>query len=291
MISIHFILNLVASKLISTLTTIAATMVTTSLVLVGTAQANCYTAAITAPSVTRQTIVVIDKTTLNDPVAVRDFSAHVNQAARLPGRLVILSFAGLTTGQFLAREYDVTLQAPITDDKTKANTPIIPFKQSQACISAAARSHRDAVAQTMIGLLKTHETKSLERSEIELSLKQVLGEFAQAGLHTDLFIYSDGLQHTLGQSFYKANAPRLIDPEKEFKLAQRLNPGANTAAPAQPVQVYWYGLLATDNPKRYADAKTIAALNRFWLMWLSHSGVPQQAIQIGLTLNNPVSKL
>jgi len=110
---------------------------------------------------------------------------------------------------------------------------------------------------------------------------------------TRLLIFSDGLQHGSGQSFYqphRANEPprpRRIDAHGELrKLAAGVSSPPATGQPA--ARLWWWGLLAAearDGPPRYADADLLARYENYW-----RAAVRQwqgELVAIGPTINNP----
>lgn len=257
------------------------------------AASSCYPADIAAPPVTQVTIGVIDRTTFRDATAVRDYRAAMLSAAAAPGqRVVLVSFAGIATGQTLARDYDATLEAPITDEDAVANARIGPFKKSQRCVSERISMHKTSFTTALDRLLNEPASSMLERSEIVYSLRQVVAEFGGA-MPVRLLVFSDGWQHSREMSFYAGGKPRNIVADTELKAVHKLGfatlPSAAVVPKAykahQIQKALWFGLMVAEDRKHYSDALQVAEMQKFWRSLLGQWGVND--VQIGTTLNNP----
>ncbi len=261
------------------------------------ADAPCYPADIPAPPLRAQTLILIDRTAWPDAVARRDFiDAAQTLVAQGGQRLVILSFAGLATGEALAREVDLRIDAPLTDAETINNSRIGPYKRSQACVAQRQQQALTRSRQTLERLLVAPDP-GLTRSEIAWALARTLHDFAGSGLPTRLLVYSDGLQHGSGQSFYQparaGESPlsRRIDPDDELRKLPASLPGPANAASArakEAIRVWWWGLLLAE-PRaaaaRQLDSELLARYERYW-----RAAVQRwrgELVAIGQTLNNP----
>lgn len=261
------------------------------------ADGGCYPAEIPAPPLRAQTLILIDRTAWPDAVARRDFiDAAQTLVAQGSQRLVILSFAGLAAGEALAREVDLRIDAPLTDAETINNSRIGPYKRSQACVAQRQQQAQTISRQTLERLLVAPDP-GLTRSEIAWALSRTLHDFAGSGLPTRLLVYSDGLQHGSGQSFYQparaGETPlaRRIDPDGELRRLPASLPGPANAAGARAnaaTRVWWWGLLLAE-PRaaaaRQLDSELLARYERYW-----RAAVQQwrgELVAIGQTLNNP----
>lgn len=250
---------------------------------------SCYPVDIASPQLLKLTVAVIDVTTFRDPILVRDFRTNLIKAASAPGqRVVLLTFAGIARGQHLARVYDVTLEAPLTDEELVANARIGPFKASQRCVNQRLREHVNNFTAALDSILKEPVSAGLQRSEIFHFLHQVLTDF-DVGHPRNIFVYSDGWQNSREMTFYVGGKPRRIKANIELKVAQRI--GLGTFESALPIkvkvatQVLWFGLLAAEDPLQYADALQLNEMSKFWRSVLTTWGTTN--VQIGPTLNNP----
>lgn len=250
---------------------------------------SCYPSDIAAPQQSQVTVGVIDLTTFRDQDAVRDFRTTVMKAADVPGqRVVLLTFAGLARGQHLSRVYDRTLEAPVTDEETVANARIGPFKASQRCVRQRLREHAASFAKALDTVLGHAVPTTLQRSEIVYALHQVLADFGDEG-PVRILVFSDGLQNSRDLTFYSSGKPRRIIADAELKTV--LRSGISEANDSRPVRdahstkVLWFGLLASEDPKIYADAQQLAEITKFWRSVLTQWGV--RDVQLGPTLNNP----
>jgi hypothetical protein len=252
-------------------------------------QPSCYPSDIAAPRQSQVTVGVVDLTTFRDPDAVRDFRATMMKAAGVQGqRVVLLTFAGIARGQHLSRVYDRTLEAPVTDEETVANARIGPFKASQRCVSQRLREHAASFSTALDTVLGQTVPTTMQRSEIVYALHQVLADFGDEG-SVRVLVFSDGLQNSRDLTFYSAGRPRRIMADAELKTGLRSGISeANDSRPirdAHAIKVLWFGLLASEDPKIYADVQQLAEITKFWRSVLTHWGI--RDAQLGPTLNNP----
>lgn len=252
-------------------------------------QPSCYPSDIAAPRQSQVTLGLIDSTTFRDQDAVRDYRAALVKAAGVPGqRVVLLTFAGIARGQHLSRVYDRTLEAPVTDEETVANARIGPFKASQRCVSDRLREHATSFSTALDTVLGQTVPTTLQRSEIVYALRQVLADFGDEG-SVRVLVFSDGLQNSRDLTFYSAGKPRRILADAELKTILRSGMSeANDSLHVRDVnaiKVLWFGLLANEDPKIYADAQQLAEITKFWRSVLAHWGI--RDAQLGPTLNNP----
>jgi hypothetical protein len=252
------------------------------------APGSCYPTNIAAPPLSRVVVAVIDETAFRDTAPARDFRESVIKAASVPGqRVVVLTFAGLARGQHLARVYDATTEAPVTDEEAMAGARIAPFRASQRCVRERLRLHLGKLAASLDGVLKAPSSATLQRSEILHFLHLAIADF-NTGLPATVLIYSDGLQHSREMSFYAGGKQRRISAETELKSVQRPAPDSLERAAAGSntrTQVLWFGLLVVEDPAQYADPQQIRELSKFWRTVMGLWGV--SSVQIGPTLNNP----
>lgn len=260
----------------------------------------CYGGKVAAPAVRGQTLLLIDRTTFKDPVAWRDFQSGVSAVIQQSGqRLIIMPFAGLAPGQVLARALDVVIEPPLPE-ASREDHIVRDFKTTQACVK---RRHAAIVqhVNTVLAELQREADQPLERSEILYTIERSLGDFLPSGLPTQVLIFSDGLQHGSGTSFYRAGLPRDIHPGDEIKRlrAAQIRRISLAATPTQPrppaakLRVFWWGLLSGPTPTRpdprgvhYLNAQILAHYSEFWRTALSDWGASH--VDIGPTLNNPV---
>lgn len=273
----------------------AAVLVVLALGLLQTVQAqspapSCYGEDIPAPPVQHQTVLLVDLTTEQDAKAFRDFRAAALTVARQSGqRLVVLSFAGIAPGEMLARELDLSIESPISDEEVINNARIGPFRRSQKCV-AQRLAKAPALVQAALDKLQGPGAKGqLARSEIVFAMRQSIADFARPGTSTNFLIYSDGLQNGSGMSFYRDGAVRPIDAAVEGRLLERLGQD-RPLTDGGAYRALWWGLLAQpENAKqgtaRYFNANVLARLAGFWSHALAGWGAKK--VDIGPTLNNP----
>lgn len=254
----------------------------------------CYPPGIPAPPVRLQTILLLDLTTPRVPRVVESYRRAAMAAASAQGqRLIVLTFAGISPTERLATVFDDVVEAEITDANLVENLPIRAYQRSRACVRTALASWPAKVTMALSDALEGHGAQPFQRSEIVHTLGEALRSFAAPGVTTRLLVYSDGLQHGSGASFYGPDRrPRKIDATQELA---RVPEGA-AAPPALAigeVQVLWWGLLLGDasvpdksnGVNRYYDADTIEQLRTFWARLLLGWGV--QSVQIERDLLNP----
>ena len=193
-------------------------------------------------------------------------------------------FRSIASGQTLARVYDATVEAPVTSEDAIANARIGPFKASQRCVEARMALHQKAFAAALDKVLNTPVSSTLARSEIVYAVRQVMTEFA-GELPVRLLVYSDGWQNSREISFYANGKPRAIVADTELAAVNKLGFGAAERKPGKPVKALWFGLLANEDRKYYADALQVAEMQKFWRTLLMQWGAND--VQIGTTLNNP----
>ena len=250
--------------------------------------ASCYPAHIASPPITSQTIVLVDLTTATPEKVVESFKGLVKGAGGLTAqRLVVLTFAGLSPSEGLTKIIDGVIEAKVTDQAIIDVTPIRPFKRSQACVNAENQRWAARVDAAVTEAFRPRDRKAFERSEIVFALHGALGSYAENRMTTRFLVYSDGLQHGSGQSFYgRGRRPRLIDVEKELgKLpaAMRVLPTRDIGV----VQVLWSGLLAgnAQGTGAYFDTELVNGLQAFWTKLIGGWGAVD--VQTNRELLNP----
>lgn len=255
------------------------------------ATATCYSATIPMPPVRRQTLVLIDETTPVAPPVAEAFKRGVLLATRAPGqRVVVLTFAGLAANERPMVRFDAIAESPITDPDEVDRLPIKPLRASQTCVQVRQAAWPQRVAAAVDGAMPRLSGPDFQRSEILYALGEVLKSFAAPEVSTRLLVFSDGLQHGSGVSFYRDSRPRAFDAAIELA---RLPKAAAAAPMSQPgaVDVLWWGLMAqkADAPSAaagtYFDAAQLAQLATFWTHLLE--GWHVRSVQIGPTLLNP----
>lgn len=256
---------------------------------------SCYGGKIAAPPVRSQTLVLVDRTAYKDLTAWRDFQSGVAVVAQQTAqRIVLLTFAGIAPGQTLARALDVVIE-PMLPAEAAEEYVVKDFRTSQACVKKR-NAALSVNLQKIMEDLQVDDVQPMARSEIAYAIDRTLKDFLPAGLPTRILIYSDGLQHGSGMSFYSAGQPRDINPAQEIKLLHKLNQsGLQASSPSKAgadVCVFWWGLLSTTQRTRagtqqsnYLNAQILAHYVEFWTLALTERGVT--AIDIGPTLNNP----
>ncbi|QLH51466.1 MAG: hypothetical protein HWD57_17880 [Candidatus Accumulibacter cognatus] len=254
---------------------------------------SCYPKEIPAPRIASQTLIVVDRTTWPDAIAKRDFMAAVQSLVeRGSQRVVVLSFAGIASGESLARDLDIRVEPPITDGEVINNSRIGPFKRSQSCVAQRRYASVEATRSTLDKLL-VPPGPELARSEIAWALSNTIREFVDPRLDTWLLVFSDGLQFGSGQNFYwrkpgGGTGPRRIDPDAEMK---RLPTGlyGSDGKGGTRIRLRWWGLLATPSrpgSQQYADADMLHRYDLYWRKVLTGWRITVEGI--GPTINNPL---
>lgn len=239
--------------------------------------ASCYSHAVPAPPVRRQTIILIDLTTATDADADEAFVQATATASTPPGqRYVVLSFSGLASGQYLKMHLDRVVEAPITDPTIVETLPIRPFRSSQRCVEQTARVWPRQAADAVRGVLSSGADRlRMQRSEIVYSLGEVLRTFVHPGIEaTELYVYSDGWENgSLGVSMYgKDGRPRVINAGVELdRLQQRIQPRIPSSG---ALNVTWFGLMVEDAAAgdRYYDVRAVRQMRDFWERLLTSMG-------------------
>lgn len=242
-----------------------------------TEPASCYSAAVPAPELSYQTIVVIDRTTAPEADVVDAFVQAVRQAASQPGqRFVVLSFSAMAVGEGLRKHEDRVVEAPITDPNVVEDLPIRPFKASQRCVKTAAQAWPAQAASGVRGVIEAVGDRSrFKRSEIVYTLSEVLQRFtAEGNMRTRVYVLSDG--HEAGSvnvnMHGKDGQPRSIDAAVELK---RLPTAMRSRKVGHAeVSVVWFGLMSEGEGRnrRYRDARDIEQLRAFWKALIENWG-------------------
>lgn len=246
------------------------------------AAGNCYPRT-AQPPMAGAWVTVLEDPTTPKAAAWQDLSHQVLRSLQ-PGRYRVLRFDGPQPTLLL----DEQIQ-PLPTPERISVMPIKEARRVQACLHAQTQLVRSALTE-LLGSMGNQPTSTARYSEVVGALHETLRLSARVGQHGQLFVYSDGLEHSAdGLSFYSRRAPRAVTPTVELaRIPQALRQSPVEAALRGGVTVTWYGLGAHEKKDAPYGAAAIASWREFWTgLFVQQWGLQQ--VQVGATVLEPMA--
>lgn len=214
----------------------------------------------------KELFVLIDQTTILDTRlkdnAIQKVRSVIESRLNSNFAITIIKFSAFTNPQTYPTVVTSITIDPIIPQKERNSISKIKLKQFDKCIEeqrlAASKEVRDAITKSF-GI----ESKYWEKSDILKTLHDISLDVISKSNAKDkiILIISDMLENSSITTFYKNNAPRLIVPENEIKIAKKF---IGNFAGAR-VFIVGLGNIPSDiSQGSYRDPKIMMALTEFW---------------------------
>jgi len=238
------------------------------------AVASCYDArlGVKPATVGTELFVLIDQTTVFDPVLQQQVANSVRPFMRADHAFSVVTFSAFSQGRYTQVLAAGTIEPAIgqaaRDDISK---PLL--SKFDACAKRQPQVAMQAIGSALRGAF-ANASADLAKSDVMASIKSISARVKSSPARRKVvLIASDMLENSSVTTFYgsKGQSVRQIDPGKELKLVAD-NDLFGDFGDAQ-VYVVGAGLLAPDAGKKstYRDPKTMRALNAFWNAYFQKS--------------------
>jgi hypothetical protein len=216
--------------------------------------------------------IVIDQTALLDERLRMIVLENVDRLIRPGTQVSVAAFSGYMPGRYLDILVSGRVEAPISG-RERDFVPKRDLRESDQCLSEQLEFARRLVATTIRKAFAASDP-GLPNSEILAALRGLGSRRGDPGGPSErmLIVVSDMLENSPLTSFYRANRPRVIDPDAELHRAIAAGMTANFHG--ERVFVIGAGFEPGGTPEAHAapDSRAVQRLEEFWRRWFQVSG-------------------